>query len=603
VATVTAPTAPSGTGNTYSYGSSTTPADRAFGSLQSGALIPQFGFGFTNTSGGTITSLAISYTGETYRLGGPATGAQPRGAADRLDFQYSTDATSLTMGTFVDENSLDYVGPVNTVTTSTGFDGNDPANRSQISGTITGLMIAPGATFYIRFVDFNAAGADDGLAIDDFSITATAATSCNAAFSFSGSPFCQSGTNPTPTVTGTMGGTFSAPTGLSINATTGAINLSASTPGTFTVTYTVSSSCSSTQSVTVTAAPTAGFSFASTSNFCTSNTGTVTPTLATGATAGTFSSTAGLTINATTGAITPSTSTPGTFTVTNTVPASGGCAATSATTTVTINQQTTAAFSFSGSSFCQSGTNPTPTITGTMGGTFSSTAGLSINATTGAIDLSASMPGTYTVTYSVGGPCPSSSTQSVTITAAPTAGFSFASTSNFCTSNTGTVTPTLDLHARHLHRDQHGARFGRLCRYLGHHYRHHQRRAHGHADGRWADHVLPGRQRDAHGSGRHGQHLPVLQRRHQPGPGLGYEHVHGYYRRFFHRSGDQRCGLHGHFPGHHGYREPGHDGYLLIQRFDVLPERHEPHAYHHGHDGRHVQLDHGPEHQRHHRRH
>ena len=49
--------------------------------------------------------------------------------------------------------------------------------------------------------------------------------------------------------------------------------------------------------------------------------------------------------------------------------------------------------------FCQSGTDPTPTITGTTGGTFSSTTGLSINSSTGEIDLSASTAGSYTVSY------------------------------------------------------------------------------------------------------------------------------------------------------------------------------------------------------------
>ena len=40
--------------------------------------------------------------------------------------------------------------------------------------------------------------------------------------------------------------------------------------------------------------------------------------------------------------------------------------------------------------YCQSGSDPTPSISGTTGGTFSSTpSGLSINTSTGAIDLSA----------------------------------------------------------------------------------------------------------------------------------------------------------------------------------------------------------------------
>src|SRR6185436_4112850 len=53
---------------------------------------------------------------------------------------------------------------------------------------------------------------------------------------------------------------------------------------------------------------------------------------------------AGLTINAASGAITPSTSTPGTYTVTYTVAASGGCPGVTATTSVTINPIITPTF-------------------------------------------------------------------------------------------------------------------------------------------------------------------------------------------------------------------------------------------------------------------
>ncbi|MBK8520202.1 MAG: hypothetical protein IPL54_04740 [Chitinophagaceae bacterium] len=41
------------------------------------------------------------------------------------------------------------------------------------------------------------------------------------------------------------------------------------------------------------------------------------------------------------------------------------------------------------------------TQTGTTGGTYSSTAGLTINATNGDVTLGTSTPGTYTVTYTI----------------------------------------------------------------------------------------------------------------------------------------------------------------------------------------------------------
>src|SRR4029453_2520688 len=150
-------------GDTYSFG--TTASDRALGGLRSGNLVPTLGAAFTNNTGNTITSLAIMYTGEQWRAG-----VSNRNAADRLDFQYSTDATSLTTGTWTDFNSLDFSSP-NILATAGPLNGNDPGNRANISATITGLSLAAGATVFIRWTDFDILNADDGLAIDDFSLT------------------------------------------------------------------------------------------------------------------------------------------------------------------------------------------------------------------------------------------------------------------------------------------------------------------------------------------------------------------------------------------------------------------------------------------------
>jgi len=87
-----------------------------------------------------------------------------------LDFQYSTDATSLTSGTWTDVNTLDCLSTVTTGTTG-ALNGNDAANRNAVSGSVPSLSIANGTTFWIRWLDFNATGADDGLAVDDFSLT------------------------------------------------------------------------------------------------------------------------------------------------------------------------------------------------------------------------------------------------------------------------------------------------------------------------------------------------------------------------------------------------------------------------------------------------
>ncbi|HEY9048015.1 MAG TPA: DUF5689 domain-containing protein [Ohtaekwangia sp.] len=160
--TYAAGTGSSNAGNTYSFG--LTAADRALGGLLSGSLIPTIGAGFTNNTGSAITSLQINYRGEQWRLG-----ASGRGA-DRLDFQFSLDATSLTSGTWTDIDALDFSSRV-TIGTVGALNGNDTTNSKEILQTISGLSIEPGATFYIRWVDFNVSGSDDGLAIDNFILT------------------------------------------------------------------------------------------------------------------------------------------------------------------------------------------------------------------------------------------------------------------------------------------------------------------------------------------------------------------------------------------------------------------------------------------------
>ena len=56
------------------------------------------------------------------------------------------------------------------------------------------------------------------------------------------------------TRSGASGGSYTSTTGLNINASTGAINLAASTPGTYTVTYTLAAGCNATTTVTITTA-------------------------------------------------------------------------------------------------------------------------------------------------------------------------------------------------------------------------------------------------------------------------------------------------------------------------------------------------------------
>lgn len=153
------------TGDTISYGASGA-SDRALGSLRSGTLIPLFGACYVNNTGAAIEALDIAYTGEQWRSGTIS-------RTDRLDFQYSLNATDVATGTWVDVDTLDFITPN---TTAVGAkNGNDPAFRTALVANVGSLTIANGATFWVRWSDFDASGADDGLSVDEFSLTARGA--------------------------------------------------------------------------------------------------------------------------------------------------------------------------------------------------------------------------------------------------------------------------------------------------------------------------------------------------------------------------------------------------------------------------------------------
>ena len=146
-----------------------------------------------------------------------------------------------------------------------------------------------------------------------------------------------------------------------------------------------------------------------------------TPTVTDNVGAGTFSSTAGLVfVSTTTGEVDISASTSGaTYVITYT-----DTDAATATFSLTINDLDNAAFAYSQSSYDPTASNPTPTITGLAGGTFSAGSGLvfvdsgsNTGSSTGEINLSASTIASYTITYTTAGTCPNTSTQTVEIAA------------------------------------------------------------------------------------------------------------------------------------------------------------------------------------------
>ena len=253
----------------------------------------------------------------------------------------------------------------------------------------------------------------------------------SVSITYSSSAFCSDANDPTPTISNNAGaGTFSSTAGLVfISTTTGEVDISGSTAGSYVITYTDTDAATATFDLSINTIPTVTVS-ASVGTICD---GESTILTASGANSYTWS-------NGGTGAsITVSPSTTTIFTATGTD--SNSCTS-SGGTTITVNAQDSAAFSYAASSFCANGTDPSPTITGTAGGAFTSTAGITLNSSTGEIDLDASTVGTYSITYTTTGVCPDNQSTNITINAADNAAFAYSASSYEPTDSDPTPTIT-----------------------------------------------------------------------------------------------------------------------------------------------------------------
>ena len=247
--------------------------------------------------------------------------------------------------------------------------------------------------------------------------------------SFTVTSTCDGGT---VTITGDIGGAFSfnpAPTdGAVIDAATGEVTMG--TPGVmYTVEYTTSGTCPSTTTQNFTVLPSEDSSFTMVAS-CSGATSTIT-----GDMGGTFAfnpvPTDGAMLDTTTGEITSGVQ-GATYTVEYTT--SGSCPS---TTTVSVTLPALEDPSFTLTANCS---GATATITGDTGGTFSfnpaPTDGAVIDAATGEITSGVS-GAMYTVDYTISGPCPESSTESVTVFDSEDASFTVTPT---CDGGTVTIT-------------------------------------------------------------------------------------------------------------------------------------------------------------------
>jgi hypothetical protein len=157
-------------------------------------------------------------------------------------------------------------------------------------------------------------------------------------------------------------------------------------------------------------------------SFCAGGNVVLTSSAATGNTWSNGATTQSITVN-----------TAGTYTVTAT--ALGCTSPASAGQTITVNALDNATYAYPTNSICDAAPNQTPTTS--AAGTFSVTpAGLVFASTsTGEINVAGSTAGSYTVTYTTSGACPNTSTQTIVISGAPDATFSYAQPS-YCTNGT-----------------------------------------------------------------------------------------------------------------------------------------------------------------------
>jgi len=212
-------------------------------------------------------------------------------------------------------------------------------NATATTTLATPTSVATSGVYYIRSIV--------GTCVDIEPVTVSISTTPITGFSYPTTPYCSTELDPAATMNASaVAGVFTSLTaGLVFsNTSTGAIDLSASTAGTYTVRNTVSPSggcpsVNSTFSVVITGAPLTDFSYDAGNDFCqVYSAANPTPVFGPGAAAGTFASTFGLNfISTSTGVVNLASSTPGNYAIWNTRPAIGGCAAESDTVFIDIN--------------------------------------------------------------------------------------------------------------------------------------------------------------------------------------------------------------------------------------------------------------------------
>ena len=162
------------TGSLYSFGSAGSP-ERALGSIASDSFGDvAYGLCFTNDTDNSVSNFMITYAGEQWRVGGSGN------VANTLSFWYRVSPAVITnpepslVANWTQVTNLDFVSPTlqGGGTSGSPLDGNLPPNRQLFSSVLLpGLIVPPGQHVFFRWRDLNDAGPDEGISLDDLTIS------------------------------------------------------------------------------------------------------------------------------------------------------------------------------------------------------------------------------------------------------------------------------------------------------------------------------------------------------------------------------------------------------------------------------------------------
>ncbi len=156
------------TGGLHSYGA-TSSTERAIGTLASSTADPViWQLRLRNSTGDTLTSFTLNYTGEQWRVGGATS------VNNTLAFSYSIKPAAAVEdgGIYTAVTALDFDSIIDSATSGGSLDGNAAANRIAIGSTVSGISWGNGTDIWLRFSDVDEAGVDHGLGVDDLSFRA-----------------------------------------------------------------------------------------------------------------------------------------------------------------------------------------------------------------------------------------------------------------------------------------------------------------------------------------------------------------------------------------------------------------------------------------------